>query len=84
MVLGPCYGEVMVALPTGIGISISDSLLPDRSARREVEGQVQEQGNIAWAPVVSPWVWSDLDPAWQPRGVLAEPPQSFLAFWETS
>ena len=84
MVLGPCYGEVMISLPTGIGGSTSASLLPDRSARREVEGQVQEQGNIAWAPVVSPWTWSDLDPAWQPLGELDGPPQSFLAFWETS
>lgn len=80
MVLGPCYGEVMVSLPAGIGASISDSLLPDRSAHREVEGQLEE--DIAWAPVLSPWAWSDLNPAWQMLDGSAEP-QTFLAFWET-
>ncbi|MGB6221364.1 carboxypeptidase regulatory-like domain-containing protein, partial [Haloferula sp.] len=83
LVLGPCYGEVMVSLPIGSGVSISGSLLPDRSNRREVEGQAKEDDAVSWAPVVSPWAWSDLDPAWRPLGELAGP-ETFLAFWETS
>ncbi|MEM1085902.1 MAG: carboxypeptidase regulatory-like domain-containing protein [Verrucomicrobiota bacterium] len=84
LILMPCHGfEILLSLPTEVSASISDSLLPDRSGQRDVAGEGDPDSAILWDPVVTPWAWSELDPAWQPVG-QPEPPETFLAFWEAS
>ncbi|MFC7339334.1 outer membrane beta-barrel protein [Haloferula chungangensis] len=64
MVLGPCYGEAMISLPTGISASISDSLFP----------------TIGEAEAESPWGFAAQKKAWQPPGNPARSQTLFEAW----